>query len=74
MTATYRAVIYRFDSNHIVAYARNDEVLYCTMLFQCIFYFHVNLIVDAKKKKEQKQMEKEMQRLHLLAGTGSFSK
>lgn len=39
-----------------------------------IFYFHVNFIVDAKKKKEQKQMEKEMQRLHLLAGTGSFSK
>ena len=27
MTAIYRAVIYRFDSNHIVAYARNDEVL-----------------------------------------------
>ena len=44
------------------------------MLFQCIFYFHVDLIVDAKKKKEQKQMEKEMQRLHLLAGTGSFAK
>ncbi|CAH3182305.1 unnamed protein product, partial [Porites lobata] len=30
--------------------------------------------IYAKKKKEQKQMEKEMQRLHLLAGTGSFSK
>ena len=27
MTAIYRAAIYRFDSNHVVAYARNDEIL-----------------------------------------------
>ena len=36
--------------------------------------FVFNFIVDAKKKKEQKQMEKEMQRLHLLAGKGTESK
>jgi len=28
-------------------------------------------LLDAKKKKEQKQMEKEMQRLHLLSGKGA---
>ena len=33
-----------------------------------------NLYVDVKKKKEQKQMEKEMQRLHLLSGKGAESK
>ena len=26
------------------------------------------VVTDAKKKREQKQMEKEMQRLHLLSG------
>ena len=35
----------------------------------------LTLIVDAKKKKEQKQMEKELQRLHLISGkTGTESK
>lgn len=33
-----------------------------------------NLFVDVKKKKEQKQMEKEMQRLHLLSGMSAESK
>ena len=32
------------------------------------------IFLDAKKKKEQKQMEKEMQRLHLLSGKGAESK
>lgn len=28
----------------------------------------LTFIVDAKKKKEQKQMEKELHRLHLISG------
>jgi len=50
----------------------NPSVVYLFALLN--FQIHVNFIADAKKKKEQKQMEKEMQRLHLLAGKSGESK